>query len=214
MTQTPRLPARRIRLTLAALAPLVLAGCLAATTPASDRITLAEEGVTLAAPAGFCVDPKTSRKSREGAFVIFANCAAISGDPAAPRPAQPAILSATVGPQSPGPVGESFAPIEDFFRSEAGRAALARSGEANDVKILKTQVSDGLLLIKLRDGSVAEGAPVEPVYWRAITGLGGRITALSVLPLQGTQMQDASQIEILRAFAARSQQLSAPRAGS
>jgi hypothetical protein len=41
---------------------------------------------------------------------------------------------------------------------------------------------------------------VEPVYWREIIGLGGHVSALSVLPLAGSALDDATQLDLLSAF--------------
>ena len=80
------------------------------------------------------------------------------------------------------------------------RAALARSGRAEDVQVLAVEPSQSLLLLKISDRSAPDAAPVEPVYWRAITGLGGHVSALSVLPLAGSGMDDATQLALLQAF--------------
>ncbi|MFT3688058.1 hypothetical protein [Paenirhodobacter sp.] len=132
--------------------------------------------------------------------MLFGSCAAISGDAAAARPAHRAMLSATIGPETPGPLQQTFPGFEKFFHSPAGRAALARSGMAQDVTIEQVTRRDGLLLLKIRDRSRQKGTPVSETYWRAITGLRGRITALSVLPAAGSTMGDAQQIRLLRDF--------------
>lgn len=189
-----------------------LAGCVAPQGSASDRVRL-RDGQVLAAPQGFCVDPSSRRDEAQGSFVLFGSCAAISGDPSAARPAQPAMLSATVGPQAAGSLSDTFAEFESFFQSPAGRAALARSGAPEDVRILRAERRGDLLLLKIRDRSQAREAPVSATYWRAITGLEGRITALSVLPLANAAMSDAQQIAVLEAFnaATRAANRQAPR---
>lgn len=176
-----------------------VAACVAPDV-ARDRISVLNGTMMLAAPPGYCVDPVSQREERGGSFVLFGSCAAISGDPAAAKPAYRAMLSATVGPETPEPLQQTFPGFERFFQSAAGRAALARSGTAQDVAILQVMHSGGLLLLKIRDRSQQKGAPVSETYWRAITGLRGRITALSVLPAQGVAMGDAQQIRLLQAF--------------
>ena len=177
-----------------------LAGCVAPGTPATDRAEVLGDTMTLIAPKGFCVDPGSRREERAGSFVLWGNCAAISGDATAPKPPYRAMLTATVGPEGAGPVEATFPGFERFFRSGAGRAALARSGALDDVEILKVKRSGHLLLLKIRDRSRVQGAPVSETYWRAITGLSGRITALSVLPLEGASITDAAQIRLLTDF--------------
>ncbi|MDD8024193.1 MAG: hypothetical protein PHX82_13920 [Paracoccaceae bacterium] len=169
--------------------------------PASNRITVAGGALTLAAPRGYCVDPTATRDTAEGAFVLFGTCAAISRDPNAPRPAYRALLSATLGPQSAGPMAARFAGMEAFFRSEPGRAALARSGQARDVTIEKVTHTGDLLLLKINDRSAPQSVPVAARYWRAIGQFGGHVTALSVMPLQAVPLDDSTQIALLKGFA-------------
>lgn len=180
----------------------VLAGCVAPGQSASDRTRVMNGALTLAAPRGFCVDPKARRDAAEGSFVLWGNCAAIAGDPEAPKPPYRAMLSATVGPASSTPLATAFDGFESFFRSGAGRAALARSGQAKDVQVLKVERHGGMLLLKISDRSAATAAPVTRSYWRAITEVKGHVTALSVLPLEGSAMRDADQIALLQGFEA------------
>lgn len=177
----------------------VLSAC-AMPQKATDRVSVLDGEMTLAAPMGYCVDPSARHRSSQGDFVLFGSCAAISGDASAPHPAYRAMLSATVGPKAAAPLVRSFPAFESFFHSSAGRAAIARSGLAQDVDILSVKQQDDMMLLKIRDRSASREAPVSPVYWRAITDLDGRIGALSVLPLQGAAMSDNQQIALLRSF--------------
>lgn len=199
-----------------AAAVLVLAACVPpnfGTGRASPQITLAG-GPVLAGPRGYCVDPASTRDRPDGAFVLFGNCAAIARDATKPQPIFRALLSATLGPAEVGAGDIDPAEIEGFFRSEAGRAVLARSGRAADVELLATKRQGDLLLLKIRDASAGDAAGLSKgaSYWRAITGLGGRLAALSVLPLEGAQISDADQIALLQSFAAASRAATTPPA--
>ena len=200
---------RRVLITLCL--SLTLSGCvtplpfkfdlpLPTRKPVTGRVTLQQGEMTLMAPDGFCVDPGSTRDGPEGSFVLWGSCAAIGGDAGAPRPAQKALLSATIGPISEDPVETAFDSYERFFKSRAGRAALARSGKARDVEILAVKHEPRRLLLKIADHSAPITAPVDPVYWREIIGLGGHVSALSVLPLAGSALDDATQLELLSAF--------------
>lgn len=168
--------------------------------PVTGRVAVQEGAVTLRAPDGFCVDPGSTRDEPEGAFVLWGSCAAIGGDARAPKPAQKALLSATIGPESPDPVETAFDSYERFFKTRAGRAALARSGKAQDVEILAVKREEQRLLLKISDHSAPTTAPVDPVYWREITGVRGHVSALSVLPLAGSGLPDETQLDLLSAF--------------
>lgn len=180
---------------------------------ASPQITL-NDGLVLSAPRGYCVDPASTRQSPEGAFVLFGNCAAIARDPGQPQPIFPALLSATLGPAGARPAVLDTAEVEGFFRSDAGRAVLARSGRAEDVELLEVEHAGDLLLLKLRDASGGgEGLQAGASYWRAITGLGDRLAALSVLPLEGARIADRDQIDLLQGFAAQTRAARAAQTG-
>ncbi len=165
-----------------------------------QRTEVLAGSLSLAAPAGYCVDPHSRQDNPDTAFVLWGNCAAIGKNPKAAQPSHKALLSVTIGPPTEDPAPEAFADYEAFFRSDAGRAALARSGLAGDVEILDVAQQDQLLLLKIADQSAASIAPISTVYWRAITGLGGRVAALSVLPIAGSDLDDESQVALLQAF--------------
>lgn len=175
-------------------------------TRASAPRTVAVAGGTLqiGAPQGFCVDQSTLRDDGASAFVLFGNCAALSGNPADPRPAHPVVLTAAVSSGAEiGDLKDSFPQMEGFFRSDAGRAALSRDGTAKTVEVLDVRTEEDLLLVRLSDSAPMGGAAVAETYWRAITAVKGRILSIAVLPLKDRPTEDAAQLEILRQFAAR-----------
>ncbi len=178
-----------------------LAGCgMPGIGPSAPRsVRVADGTLVLTAPKGFCVDQKASRA--DGSFVLFGNCAALSGNPLLPQPAQPVVLTAAVSAPASGPVADALPQMEAFFRSEAGRAALSRVGKAETVKVLETGRNGEVLLVHLRDTAEFSGPRVAPEYWRAFTGGAGRILSLSVLPLRDRPITDASQRELILAFA-------------
>ncbi len=178
-----------------------MAGC-SALSGLTDRVNLLGGRFVVAAPAGFCVDPKSRRDNGSGSFVLFGDCAVIGGAAPARTPMRQAVLSATIGPETPGPIETTFPGFDRFFHSAAGRAMLARSGSAGDVDILQVRKAGSVMLLKIRDRSTPRDPLVSQVYWRAIVDLGGRITALSVLPLRAAPMTDAAQIRLLEDFVA------------
>ncbi|MBZ4023663.1 hypothetical protein CKO11_14515 [Rhodobacter sp. TJ_12] len=189
------------------LAATVLSGCMADLPVAKSkspqhRVTVLGGKLTLAAPTGYCIDPKSQRDAPEAAFVLWGNCAAIARDPQATQPRHRALLSAAVGPMPKVPTQVALEGYERFFRSEAGRAGMARSGRAEDLKILRVQQSEKLLFLKIADRSVDTSGPVDGTYWRAITGISGHVAALSVMPLRGSGLDDATQRKLLQSLEA------------
>lgn len=180
-----------------------LCGCTQTGAPpahVSSSAAVLGGSLILTAPEGYCVDPSSRQQGADAVFVLWGNCAAIARDPLMRQPRHRALLSATVGPVSRTPIRTALTRYESFIRSEAGRAALARSGRAEDLKILEIRRSPSALLLKIADHSAPQNAPVEPVYWRAITGVSGHVTALSVMPLTASGIGDATQIGLLQAF--------------
>ncbi|PTV95151.1 hypothetical protein C8J27_10595 [Rhodobacter aestuarii] len=192
-----------------ALGTMALSGCVAVVPlpiikPAevSSRANVLDGSLTLAAPEGYCVDPKSRQDGAEAAFVLWGNCAAIARDGSAPQPKHRALLSATVGPMPDVPLETALKNYETFFQSEAGRAAMARSGQAEDVEILTVQEQERRLLFKISDRSAVTKGPLDTVYWRAITGLDRHIAALSVMPMRGSALSDKAQLSLLQSLEA------------
>lgn len=197
---------RRVAILAAVIA---LSGCMedvpqAASAEAPSRVVVADGTVIVAGPDGYCVDLEASRDASAGAFVVLGSCAAIAGNPALPQPQRPAVLTATVsGPGGGAPVSDSLPALDSYFRSDAGRAALARSGRAENVTILQGFSRDGAYILRLRDVSGFSGPALEPDYWRAVVDVGDRIVTLSVLAPRGKAHTAEEGLAILTAYLRR-----------
>jgi hypothetical protein len=197
----------------AAAAALVLSGLLSACmmpaglglrTGAPRTVAVAGGALNLGASQGFCVDQSTLRDDGASAFVLFGNCAALSGNASDPVPAHPVVLTAAVSAGAEvGALSESYPQMTEFFRSDAGRAALSRDGNADTVEVLDISQEDELLLLHLSDSAPMGGAAVAEAYWRAITAVNGRILSIAVLPLKDRPTDPETQAQILRQFAAQ-----------
>lgn len=182
---------------------LCLAGCIAAGPADVTRSVRVSDGaVVIVGPSGYCIDPAATRDGPDGAFVLFGTCAALAGSRAAGQPEKPALLTVSVLPGAPDDAtfSGSFPALTAFFRSEPGRAALSRSGEAGDVSVEAVVASGGALLLELRDLSAARGQPVEPEYWRAVLALEGRMVTVSALGLRGSPLSSAEKRRTLEAL--------------
>lgn len=191
------------------VAAMALSGCVMPTLPAlgpapqqvSPQVSVAGGAITLAAPRGFCADRKTLRDTAQGTFVLFGHCAAMARDPGQPRPAVPVLLSATLGAaEGPAPDAARMQAIAEFFKTDLGRATLARSGRSEDIDLLASEPGDGLLLLQIRDRSAPASLAKAQVYWRMITTVSGRIASLSVMPLTDGTVADAAQRDLLQEF--------------
>ena len=159
--------------------------------------------MVVAAPPGFCLDGSATRQDARTTFVRLSDCAGLSPGTRAPRPAVPAILTATIAAAGPGaePVATSAASLDAYVRSEGGRRALSRAGDAASVEILETFHNDDVFYLHLRDTAPPAEMDVEPTFWRAYVDLPGNIAQLSVLGLRETPLAPEDGVRTLRQFA-------------
>ena len=168
--------------------------------------TVTSGKVRLRGPDGFCVDPRSTTASAEQAFVVFGNCAAITGNANEAQPYLSAIATATV--TSGGLTGEAavtprLARLNAFFRSAQGRAALSRSGDAASVTIGESFAEDGALFLRVRDTSPVAFKGAQLSYWRSYFDAGSSVVAMSVIGMAGSPVTSAQGLDALRDFVDR-----------
>ena len=156
-------------------------------------IKVSQREVTIAGPKGYCVDKASSRDRAAGSFVMLGSCATLFGADQ-PAPADPAVLTALVSPPSTPPQRPSPAQLEQYFRSEAGKAALSHDGQAGTVTLLKIVPLGDALYMNVRDKSPGRPSDLSDRSWRAVFPLADRLIALSVTehsdrPISDTDMR-------------------------
>lgn len=177
---------------------LLLSACLGL---APQAITVSRGDVTILGPEGYCVDQGASRDAEDGAFVLLASCAAITGSAQSPTPRVPGVLMVTVGPPEGDRVDtRGFGP---FFRSAAGRAALSQSGQADTVRVLSTRRSNGVFYLHARDRSEGLHDAVRDEYWRALFDIKGRLVSASVFGTDARPFSSDAGQHLLAEFVAR-----------
>ena len=196
---------------LVLLAGLALAGCdptltgLAGPAATRTKVDVAGRPVVIAAPSGFCVDPKSTAVGANGAFVLMSDCTLL-GARASKRPPVGAALTASVSPGGLGGEGDdatsSLDDLQDFARTREGRALLGRSGQPDRVRILSTQVSGDVLYILVEDRGRLPIPGIDRQFWRAFMEVNGRMTALSVLGFEGADIGPQEALNQLAALAA------------
>ena len=193
-------------LALAMAASLASAGCVLpfGGTQAPTSIALASGGPVIVGPSGFCIDQAQSHESGATAFVLLGSCASLSRSAEAEHPAAKAVLTASITPANPGaaPLSKSFKQLEAYFRSEAGRAALSRSGNAATVKVVRTQVAGDVFLFELTDTAPAGNNRVQARSWRGLMQVRGRIVSLAVLGLAAEPLNSTTLRMLASDFAA------------
>lgn len=188
------MPISKRHLILATIASLALAGCLeqpaVSLKPDAEFIyprsapradVLVPGAVTVAGPQGYCVDKRASRKG----LMIVASCASATGNPQAPRPLFPMLLTASATPEHEGdtPILQQLPQLDRFFASPAGLAALSRDGSAESVRLVDTQVHGDAFVIHSRHAAGGEVAGLARDQWRALFNLNGQIVSASASTL-------------------------------
>lgn len=151
-------------------------------------------GLTVGMPQGYCLDGTASRQSGDSAVILMGRCNT-SVD------AAPAVLTLSVGPAgSASAISGGGQMLADFFSSASGRATLSRDGRSGDVTVKQAVQAQNAFVMRVQDRAVGE-------YWRAITGLRGRLVTLSVAgtddtPLSaqdGRALLDATLAQLVKA---------------
>ncbi len=211
----------------ALLAFAALSGCsgpgeggLSFAPRAPQAIRVADGKVKIRGPEGYCIVPQATRKTPEGDFLLLASCAAISGSARHPHPEVPALIAISVSANAAS-AGFSGNALRSFFASRAGRAALSRSGRADDVRILAMEDHGNTFIIRLRDDAKASLQGTRGEYWRAMLDLRKRIVTASVIVPAGMSPGSAAErrlllalVESLRTANPEPAAISAPRPGT
>ena len=170
---------------------------------APEKIAVAQESVVIAGPPGFCVDLTATRDSKAGAFVLLGSCASIANNAKIAAPRTPGVLTASVSAESGSRIATSVSRLDAFFKSESGRAALARDGQAESVRILATRKRGDAFYIRARDTSRNAVPGISQEYWRGLFNVEGRIVTVSVVGFKNKPMSQTDGLAMLDAFAAK-----------
>ena len=160
---------------------LALSGCnggleLGGVTRSAPEQILLANGTVVAGAEGWCVDTATSSATGDTSVVVLGSCAAIARNSLAPRPDVAGVFTVSIdSEQGTSPTPED---LKAFFATKTGRAALARNGSAESVKVLETWVQDDQLYLRAVDQSAASGTDSE--IWRALFDLRGQSISVSL----------------------------------
>lgn len=173
------------------------------TEQSETEIVVTRDNVTLAAPHGFCIDPQSSTRGPSSAFVVFGNCAAITGSNEAPQPDMNAIVTSTVRPADPSlpKIRNSSAQLDRYFDSDVGHIVLSRSNDPASINVKESGTNtDGAFFVYVTDTS--DGAPegTEATYWRGYFDAKNSVVTVSVLSLDANPLSRAEGLRILKQF--------------
>lgn len=154
-------------------------------------------------PPGFCIDTQNSQADTDPAFVLLGNCAALGRGFNLQQPKVRALLTASVSDGGgEDTVAATMPTLDQFFRSDDGRAALSRSGDPETVQILDTFAQENSYYLHAYDSS----APIMPgaanEYWRSYFDIGDQIVAVSVIATTEHPLSPEQSLQLVKAFAA------------
>ena len=168
-----------------------------AKAPVSTR--LAGGVIKVVGPAGFCIEKSTRLTSGDGGFVVLGQCASISGNPNDAKAVVPAVLTVSVLPVTDA-ASVTLPALKAHFASQAGRAALAASGRAEDAQVLRARISDNALVLRVKDSSAPRPEQLTREYWRGLFTANGYLISLTVTGLDGYPMTPRTEQRLLGAF--------------
>ena len=149
--------------------------------------------VTVAGPAGYCINVEATTESDIEAFVLLVRCR--------PTMRSTPVLSATITGLQSDETNDTLRGLTAFLQTAAGRAQLSRSGDPRDVEVQEATYAEGAIWLLIRD----QGNPdsFDQTYWRAILPVAGRIVTLSVLAARDHPLDHDSGLSVLRGFVMR-----------
>ncbi|MEP5762213.1 MAG: hypothetical protein ABJ327_23455 [Litoreibacter sp.] len=205
----------RALLCLAAVAGLSACGGAGLKLPetsddkAVGSVTVTRGKVTLTGPTGFCVDPENANQTPESAFVVFGNCAAITGTSNASRPPVNAIVTTTVRMADPSvpKIDQSAQQLASFFDSNAGHILLSRDNTSESVSVNESGATeDGAFFLHITDASAGIPQGASNTYWRSYFDIKNTLVTVSVLSLNTTPLTRDEGLDLLRTFTSMVQQ--------
>lgn len=153
-------------------------------------------GVVVEGSRGWCVDEGTLKTDAAASVVVFGSCAAIAKNALLPRPSVPGVITVSVDNAASGTAPADV--LDAFFATTQGRAALARDGRAESVRILESRQSDDALFLHAIDRSGRPTSAAED-YWRAIFDIDGRFVTISLVGLSDEPIDRDAGLRTLKA---------------
>jgi len=202
----------RTRLMLV-LVPFV-AACAFSPTEGIMRARVVNAGgtaVTVAAPAGFCIDEKLVDEARTGAFVFLSDCASNpeTGGPTIARVPISAVLTASISntglPGSEAGTPKALEQLQKFLETPFGQLTLSKSHNPATLTLLSISRTDTAVYAYVEDRAQTTTTGESPRFWRAFTEVNGRLAALSATGYNAADPEQARIQRILEAFVASMQ---------
>jgi hypothetical protein len=170
-----------------AAAVLAVAACDPETMGAGatrQQVTVAGRTVTIAAPAGLCIDAGSTRVDAAGAFVLMRDCPG-GAEARPPRAALTASVSSGGLTGEGDAAADTLLELRDYLATPDGLALVGRSGRGGGVRVLAEQLSGDVLFVLVEDRGPQPIAGLDRTFWRAFLEVNDRMTVLSELGFAG-----------------------------
>jgi len=171
---------------------LALAGCVA--PGGGNAKIVADGGVVLAGPSGFCVLDKSHVWQDEAEFAALLPC---EGGLSFATPE--AVLTVTVGQKDTAKgLDLTRKALAAYFNGPEGRAAISRAGKAETVIVHEVRETSGAVVVRMTDTSARWAG----LGWRAVTAFQGRLVTLTVRGSGKKDMAVAAGRSLINRFVA------------
>lgn len=150
------------------------------------RIALSDNGVTVYAPPGYCIDRRSLRRSSEGDFAVLARCDTVgaTGDYLAYDLAIVTITTRIAAEGAAAPTPTALAGLSPAHR------------------MLSQINARGVAIVRL-EGEDSEIGGVSTIHWRAAFNENGHIVGLALYAPEGSPLLGRAGQSMLRKLAER-----------
>ncbi|WP_400085472.1 dihydroxy-acid dehydratase [Yoonia sp. R78084] len=182
-----------IRATAVVFGVLAMTAC----TPidqVTQSVSLGQGAVIATAPAGYCVDPRSSQLAKD--FAMLASCATLGHSTAAPEIV--GIATIQVGPPDSGRIATDEIGLRDFLITDDGVRLLTKANNPDAVNVLSTQAFNDQVMIHFTDQGPPPLDGLQREEWRAFANVNGRLVTIGVRGLAASPLQDGPGATLLK----------------
>ena len=178
----------------------ILGDKLQKTPPPTSRAIISSKNIVIQAPAGFCIDETVSNISSKPTFILFGNCAAISQSKSITQSKVYAVLTATVSKMKSNKIPLESKNLDNYFRSDNGRAVLSTNGNPNDIVVLDSFKMDSSYFVLVKNTGQKKSNAISDFSWRAYLKISDYIIAVAIIGFNQKPMKHDESLKIIRHF--------------
>jgi hypothetical protein len=178
--------------------------------------------ISVAPPEGFCVDEASVSQRPDAVFMLIEDCAqlgrsdrsaGVSGlvtltlgaEALFPQGGPPAAARTGIGRDGPAAASASaaaavsdkaasFRALEDYLRTEEGRATAGMGGTADQIRVVEARRTEDTLYVLVEDKGEQVLPVLGPRFWRGFTEVNGRAAIASLGVFATDEIADATML--------------------